>query len=120
MVRIEKIVPTSIAEQCGIEAGDYLLSINEHEINDVLDYRFYLAEEEILLEIKKEEEILVFEIEIRQTHHVVELYVCQAVARTDVVISASFLPTLFQMLLKFLGAPFRYDLVEAYTHRVKF
>ncbi len=63
MVRIEKIVPSSIAEQCGIVAGDYLLSINEHEINDVLDYRFYLAEEVILLEVKKDEEILAFEIE---------------------------------------------------------
>lgn len=63
MVRIEKIISSSIADQCGIEAGDYLLNINDHEINDVLDYRFYLAEEVILLEIKRAEEILAFEIE---------------------------------------------------------
>ncbi len=63
MVRIEKIVEDSIAEQCGIFAGDYLISINEHEINDVLDYRFYLADENIVVEIKSGEEYITFEIE---------------------------------------------------------
>lgn len=63
MVRIEKIVEDSIAEQCGIFAGDYLISINEHEINDVLDYRFYLADENIVVETKSGEEYITFEIE---------------------------------------------------------
>ena len=63
MVRIEKILPNSIAEECGICEGDMLISIDEHEINDVLDYRFYLASDEIELTVKRDEELIIFSIE---------------------------------------------------------
>ncbi len=55
MVRIEKIVPNTHADLCGIRENDILISINGREINDVLDYRFYLAEENIELLVKREE-----------------------------------------------------------------
>ena len=47
MVRITDVLPKSRAAKAGILADDVLLSINGHEINDVLDYRFYLAEKEL-------------------------------------------------------------------------
>ncbi len=43
----------SIAEECGIEAGTVLVSINYHEINDVLDFRFFETCEKLTLELEK-------------------------------------------------------------------
>ena len=63
MVRIEKVIPNSIAHECGICEKDLLVSIGNHKINDVLDYRFYLTESEIDLTIKRGEETYIFSIE---------------------------------------------------------
>ena len=49
MVTITDVLPRSRAEKAGICVGDILISINGHEIRDVLDYRFYLAEKKIEL-----------------------------------------------------------------------
>lgn len=49
MVRIKSVENGSKAEKAGVRAGDILLSIDGHEIKDVLDYRFYLAERKITL-----------------------------------------------------------------------
>ena len=38
--KIKDIVPESIAEELNIEPGDYLVSINNEEIKDILDYNF--------------------------------------------------------------------------------
>lgn len=43
----------SLAEEAGIEGGDILLTVNGHEIHDILEYRFLTAEYEVTLEIKK-------------------------------------------------------------------
>ena len=56
MVRIERVIPKTHADLCGIKENDVLISINGKVINDVLDYRFYLAEEHINLLIKRNEE----------------------------------------------------------------
>ena len=45
MVKIESVIPKSLASACGIMDNDILLKINGKEINDVLDYRFYLTME---------------------------------------------------------------------------
>ena len=63
MVRIVNVIPDSIADECGICPGDLLVSISEHEIKDVLDYRFYLTESEIELTVKRGEETFIFSIE---------------------------------------------------------
>ena len=63
MVRIENIIPNSIAYECGICKDDVLVSINDREINDVLDYRFFLTDCEIELTIKREKETIIFSIE---------------------------------------------------------
>ena len=47
MVEITEVAPHSRAARQGIRPGDMLHSINGHEIRDVLDYRFFLAESEI-------------------------------------------------------------------------
>ncbi len=44
MVRITGVSARSRAHSAGLGTGDILVSINGHEISDVLDYRFYLTE----------------------------------------------------------------------------
>lgn len=56
MVKIERVTGCSLADSVGITAGDILVSINGHEINDVLDYRFYLADRNITVKIKGDTE----------------------------------------------------------------
>lgn len=48
-VVINEVVKKSIADKKGVKAGDVLISVNSHEINDVLDYRFYIKEEKLTL-----------------------------------------------------------------------
>ena len=55
MVKITSVCPASRAAHAGILAGDVLLSINENEINDVLDYRFYLSERTVSLSLLRED-----------------------------------------------------------------
>ena len=58
MVQIKNIEDASLAARHGILPGDVLVSINGNAINDVLDYRFYLAERQIALLVKREEQEL--------------------------------------------------------------
>ena len=57
MVKIERIIEGSLAALVGIKENDILVSVNGHEITDVLDYRFYLAEKRVDIKIKREEEL---------------------------------------------------------------
>ena len=49
MVKITYVEKGSRAERAGVLSGDTLVSINNNEIRDVLDYRFYLTEKAITL-----------------------------------------------------------------------
>lgn len=61
---IKKVDLGSIAEEVGIEVNDVLLSINGTPIDDIIDYKFLAADEEVLLEIEKPNgEIWEYEIE---------------------------------------------------------
>lgn len=51
--KIVEVLSGSIAEEIGIEVGDYLVSINSELIGDVFDYRFMVTNEELLLEVQK-------------------------------------------------------------------
>ena len=62
MVPITDVLPKSRAARAGIRTGDSLLSINGKEINDVLDYRFYLAEESVELLVLRDGQELSFRI----------------------------------------------------------
>ena len=50
---IKSVLPDSIAEEVGIEPGDFLLSINEKEIEDIIDYRFLAVDEDITIQVEK-------------------------------------------------------------------
>ncbi len=58
MVEITGVIPCSKAEKAGIRTGDILLEINSHTINDVLDYRFRLAEEIVLIKLHRGSDIV--------------------------------------------------------------
>ena len=50
---IKEVLPGSIAEEVGIEINDVLISINDNIIEDIIDYRFLVADEEIVVQIEK-------------------------------------------------------------------
>lgn len=50
-VKITGIDKNSIAESVGIKSGDLLVSVNGHEIKDLLDYGFYTASEKVTLKV---------------------------------------------------------------------
>ena len=55
MVKITEVFKGSRADKAGILADDILVSINGNEINDVLDYRFYLTECRVELKLNRGE-----------------------------------------------------------------
>ena len=58
MVQITGVLPHSRAARAGVLEGDILLEINSHPINDVLDYRFRLADERIVLKLHRGADIV--------------------------------------------------------------
>jgi putative radical SAM enzyme (TIGR03279 family) len=49
LLEIEKVLPGGTAEELGLQPGDVLVSINGREIHDVVDYRFFIADERITI-----------------------------------------------------------------------
>ncbi len=58
MVLIRDVLVGSLADVNGIQRGDQLIRINGKDINDVLDYRFYITEPKITLMIHRGPELL--------------------------------------------------------------
>ena len=56
MVKISSVEKRSHAEKQGIKENDILLSVNGNNINDVLDYRFYIMDSRLELKLKRNEE----------------------------------------------------------------
>jgi len=68
MHKILEVEQNSIANELEIEPGDCLLSINGQKVADVLDYRFMIQSEELIVEIQKSNnEIWELEIEKDET-----------------------------------------------------
>jgi len=64
MVRVSRVQPGSIAEELGIVPGTELLSVNERELADFLDWEFLSADEELVVEARLPDgEAVVYEIE---------------------------------------------------------
>lgn len=53
MIKITDVKKDSIAEQSGIRKNDVLVSLNNHDINDFLDYLFYQSEEHLSIEFEQ-------------------------------------------------------------------
>lgn len=61
---IEKVLPGSVADEMEIEPGDRLVAINGHELRDIIDYNFYAADQDLVLEVvKRDGEVWEVEIE---------------------------------------------------------
>ena len=58
MVTVTEVARRSKAARRGVRVGDVLVSINGHAIRDVLDYRFYLAEERLTLVFRRGEKTI--------------------------------------------------------------
>ena len=56
MVTITNVLRGSYADRAGIRAGDKLIALDSNEINDVLDYRFYLYEKKLTLSLERDGE----------------------------------------------------------------
>lgn len=61
-VVIESVLSNSYAYRVGIQANDELVSINSHEIFDVLDYRFYIQARKLSLLVKRDGDEITFNI----------------------------------------------------------
>ncbi len=67
VVKIEFVEKNSRADRAGIEKNDVLISINGRKINDVLDYRFFLAEKTVVLRLSRGGEN--FEVTIKKSQY---------------------------------------------------
>ncbi len=47
------LVPGGLGAELGLEVGDRLLALNGHPLRDILDFRFYGAEEEVCLVLER-------------------------------------------------------------------
>lgn len=50
---ISSIEPDSIAEEFGWQPGDEIISINGHVLRDLLDFRFYVADEHLIILVRR-------------------------------------------------------------------
>ncbi|EDS77335.1 Fe-S oxidoreductase [Clostridium botulinum C str. Eklund] len=50
---ISKVLADSIAEEVEIEAGDRLLSINGNKVKDIIDYKYLIVDDYVVIEIEK-------------------------------------------------------------------
>ncbi len=53
---VREVVPESPADNAGLQPGDLLRTINGHTIRDLVDYRFYVADEELLIGFDRQQE----------------------------------------------------------------
>ncbi|MEL6788376.1 MAG: PDZ domain-containing protein, partial [Cyanobacteria bacterium J06607_15] len=49
--KISRVLPDSIAEEIGFEAGDAIVAINQTQPRDLIDYRFLCSDEYLELEV---------------------------------------------------------------------
>ena len=60
---ISELDPQGTGAEAGLLVGDLVISINGERLRDAIDYRFYIANEEVELEVLRQGETLIFEIE---------------------------------------------------------
>lgn len=60
---VRSVAPHSIAEELGIVPGDIIVAINGQRLRDVIDYRFLIAEEQLTLLVRRDNDEALFEVE---------------------------------------------------------
>src|SRR5579875_3618506 len=63
---VREVVPESPADRAGIQPGDLIRTINGHLIRDLVDYRFYVAEEELTVGFERQQTL--HEVQIAKTY----------------------------------------------------
>jgi putative radical SAM enzyme (TIGR03279 family) len=64
MVRVSRVLPGSICDEMGVEAGTELLTVNGRELKDFLDWEFLTAEDELVIEARQPDgETVIYEVE---------------------------------------------------------
>ncbi|MDF2503202.1 DUF512 domain-containing protein [Clostridium sp.] len=63
---ISKVYSGSIAEELGVEVGDRIISINDKEIKDIIDYRFLMADDYVTIELEKKDNSEIWELEVEK------------------------------------------------------
>src|SRR5690242_5882900 len=53
---VREVVPESPADRAGLQPGDLVRTINGHLIRDLVDYRFYVADEELVIGFERQQE----------------------------------------------------------------
>lgn len=52
---VREVVPESPADRAGLQPGDLIRTINGHLIRDLVDYRFYVADEELTIGFNRQQ-----------------------------------------------------------------
>src|SRR5579859_2171049 len=60
---VAEIAPRSIAAAIGLQPGDVLVTMNDRQLRDVIDYRFFSAEEHVDLRVRRADQDLLFAID---------------------------------------------------------
>lgn len=63
---VREVVPDSPADKAGLQPGDLIRTINGHLIRDLVDYRFYVAEEELTIGFERRQQQ--YEVHISKTY----------------------------------------------------
>ncbi len=53
---VREVVPDSPADKAGLQPGDLLRTINGHLIHDLVDYRFYVADEDLSIGFERQQQ----------------------------------------------------------------
>ncbi|MBA2391209.1 MAG: DUF512 domain-containing protein [Ktedonobacteraceae bacterium] len=53
---VREVVPESPADKAGLQSGDLIRAINGNTIRDLVDYRFYVADEELMIGFDRQQE----------------------------------------------------------------
>jgi putative radical SAM enzyme (TIGR03279 family) len=53
---VREVVPESLADRAGLQPGDLIRTINGHLIRDLVDYRFYVADETLTIGFERQQE----------------------------------------------------------------
>jgi putative radical SAM enzyme (TIGR03279 family) len=60
---VEHVAAGSLAEELGIQPGDRVVSVNGHSLRDAIDFQFYSDVEEVEVEVERDDEVILFEVE---------------------------------------------------------